>query len=526
MLSIRQQQSDLSKQIIADGNALAFALRTTDYPWNKFIPQLQDPRHQRPNRPIPDHTDRSVRYHPRKGVWEKRAITHDRGEPQITMFTKKICTTLLPTDGQTKLFSPENAPMVGLLFNASLCDLKDERYIFSENAYTNQKWWLRNTKIDIDKQRTYKGMSFSDLQKHLVDQRSKDIVPNHNEVLAGVSQDALIGVFATCDDAKTRLIALSKRDRLEKELGIHLPIFVITTHQPVREYTKEEQKLDLMSVSNKLYDADSLMDTTVTIGYDYNSHIERLPSYVDGIRVAYQEERVYHSSEEHSYTRQSKRIDYNITIPNMGARLFDADDADLADFFRMGVMKDISILAALKKTLETFNKILADWPCITLDDYNRENIDRLFYRITKVASDIGEEPLHVLLTNCPFLKKKAFNIRQDNCIDIRLNTLKLAIESRYANHQSFQIMSRWGGKSSEYGVMPHGIAKIWSILKGDSSNLSKFKKIDDILWEKKKSSEYQGIFKKARDPQLEHFYAEHAELFRQPFRLGVINGST
>ncbi|QEY51292.1 SidE phosphodiesterase domain-containing protein [Legionella longbeachae] len=71
------------------------------------------------------------------------------GAPQNTIYTKKLAHTLLPSHGKIIPFSgyPEkkwNYFPIGVLSDVNQVDLKDERYIWSENMDTVTKFWVKD----------------------------------------------------------------------------------------------------------------------------------------------------------------------------------------------------------------------------------------------------------------------------------------------------------------------------------------------------------------------------------------------
>ncbi|HAT7072511.1 TPA: hypothetical protein JAN90_06940 [Legionella pneumophila] len=78
------------------------------------------------------------------------------GAPQNTIFTKKLAHTLLPPHGKVIPFSgyPDkkwNYFPIGVLSDVRQVDLRDERYIWSENMDTVNKFWIKDhSKTNLD----------------------------------------------------------------------------------------------------------------------------------------------------------------------------------------------------------------------------------------------------------------------------------------------------------------------------------------------------------------------------------------
>ena len=115
--------------------------------WDLLISQLKDPERNRHLKNYDDERiDRTQYYDTKKGEWTSRFIKQERGLPKNARFTKKTSVSFLPPDGKMSLFLPGKSELVDsmlcLLWDSNECDLKDEKFIFSENANTHSRWWL------------------------------------------------------------------------------------------------------------------------------------------------------------------------------------------------------------------------------------------------------------------------------------------------------------------------------------------------------------------------------------------------
>lgn len=220
--------------------------------WLKILPQLADPKHNRPVKKIDENEiDRSRAYHPKLNIWETKIIKDKRGSPKETIFTKKTDVTLIPTDGKIHLFTPilpKYQDTVAMLFDLRQCDLKNEKYIFPTNANNNKKWWLKRKKLSEDKHEIMQGISLKQLKNTLAKARKNNIILKHNDILAGLSKASLVGIVATKNELFARLNALTKQNLVKKKLKKQVPLLIITPKDGVIIYTKQQQLRDLQNV--------------------------------------------------------------------------------------------------------------------------------------------------------------------------------------------------------------------------------------------------------------------------------------
>lgn len=243
-------------EIITKGNALVKTLCSPLDPidnrsWDELLEQIADPRNKRILRKV-DETkiDRTRVYNPKSGRWFNR--THsDRAQPKDTIFTKKTATTLIPQDGQIELYQPANPQYranIGIIFDLTKCFLKDEKYIFLENKNTHQRWWLKRRGLREQEHKLARSVSLELLKKYLQTERNKNRIPKQNELLVGVSRDAVIGVFSLKDTLEERLNALAKKSLIWDVLKKDVPIFILGNHNKLSEYTIAEQMNDVNKV--------------------------------------------------------------------------------------------------------------------------------------------------------------------------------------------------------------------------------------------------------------------------------------
>ena len=158
---------------------------------------------------------------------------------------KLTATTLLPSNGKIKLFKPrlpEWQVMVGVLFDMDACE-RPEQYVFSTNAASKDWFNVPGKKIPDNVLKT--RVSLEELQTILRKSEERGVILENNELLVKVSPESLSAVFATKDELFDRLNALDKQILIKQELGLNLPILIITPEAGVSVYTKDRQKRDI-----------------------------------------------------------------------------------------------------------------------------------------------------------------------------------------------------------------------------------------------------------------------------------------
>lgn len=226
--------------------------------WGGIISSLNMPESKRYVKPLLYDVDREKYVNPRllneaevkdptKIEWIDRKVNSVRGLPKQVgwRFTKKMSTSLLPSNGKMYYYQDLTVKhAVGLLFDIEQCDLKDEKYIWSDSGLTDYRWWLKSDEHHTRR----KSISLNELRLFLHGYAARNEIPIHNEILACLSKDALQAVFAKSDNLIDRLNALKVQIKLHKELGRELPILIIDPEKTPRIYSTEEQLADIKIV--------------------------------------------------------------------------------------------------------------------------------------------------------------------------------------------------------------------------------------------------------------------------------------
>lgn len=216
--------------------------------WKFLTDQLADPNK---NRPIPRHTkiqntQRANYWNPLTGKRTHRKLNPVRGAPKKIGdpgygFTKKTAVTLLPRNGKIILFS-NSYDQLGLMFNLKYCHLKNEKYIWRENAASNYRNWLGGTVC-------LRSIGLQALKNELRFTESAMVGPAHNELLIGLSKEALVGiVLPAAQKLQSRLNALRFQAYVQKKLQVKLPIVWIQPTKNAQVYDLDWQLADLEQV--------------------------------------------------------------------------------------------------------------------------------------------------------------------------------------------------------------------------------------------------------------------------------------
>jgi hypothetical protein len=216
---------------------------------NFVMTQLADPAHQRPYKRLLSETDRRNFHDPRTGQVRLREVNTVRGlnKPAGWQFTKKEATSLLPPDGRLH-FHKVNDPII-LIFDVNDCWLKNGKYIFEQNANTNQRWWLTPGSPYFKRATT--------LEK-LREQQRQNIrnnnIPLNNEILAGLTRK-LCGLGIPNDPEsltlENRLNLLRVKFQIQEVLNLDLPMKFIGPKSIQQSYNKKQQLVDILDAEKK-----------------------------------------------------------------------------------------------------------------------------------------------------------------------------------------------------------------------------------------------------------------------------------
>lgn len=284
--------------VVASLNGLAKSVRSSNNDfrcWLYLLHQISFPSHYRPVKSLDAGVDRGRYFNPETQTWHTRNLEgRIRGASKNTLFTKKLSTTLLARDGYTRLFRHGIGESVGILFDRNDCRIKG-KYIFSESMNTDERPWLKHRDLAEDKHRLLKSTPLSTLQKQIDEQRSQGLIPEANEILAGLNRKAMIGIYATKDTLRDRVAALAMQGFVFHLLNKELPLFIITPEQGIEIYDKEQQKLDIETASNQpsLHAAKEYLH--IYQNYFKSSSLSNVPKKVETPHRSKPDEKLYPS---------------------------------------------------------------------------------------------------------------------------------------------------------------------------------------------------------------------------------------
>lgn len=246
-LSLIKQETVVAKMFESD------FLSKEPTAWPFLINQLADPNH---NRPIPKHTksraERANYWNPRTNVrTHPRPLNLVRGQPKNPGdrgygFTKKTSVTLIPRSGKITLFNSRAENQLGLMFNLKHCHLKDEKYIWPSNASSNRRDWLGGDVSRLLGGAVNRSVGLEGLKDILRKTENDTHGPLHNELLIGLSKEALTAIVVTQpNNLATRLNALRFQAYVQLKLHKRLPIVFITPSNSPRIYDIKAQLADI-----------------------------------------------------------------------------------------------------------------------------------------------------------------------------------------------------------------------------------------------------------------------------------------
>lgn len=219
-----------------------------DEPWHKLLKKIADPNNDRGPKKLDPKIDRNWVFNPKEGKWQQRDFTNKpRGAFKDTRFTKKTSVSLLPTDGVMQLFQSANANYragLALILNSEECDLKNEKYIFPQDINAHTKWWQKKQTLAKEKHVVHRSISLSELKADIAHKRSHGVIPKHNDLLVGLSKEAVLGILVVNNTLEDRLNAMSKKELVRRYLQYDVPVFIHQTTGPVA-YSLEQQLEDI-----------------------------------------------------------------------------------------------------------------------------------------------------------------------------------------------------------------------------------------------------------------------------------------
>jgi hypothetical protein len=153
-------------------------------------------------------------------------------------YTRKTATSLLPPSGKMAPYDSEdpNLTVTGLLFDLHKSDLRDEKYIFTKDARTVDRWWIGDEQTSI-----IPNDAESIGLKELKQQQTEH---SYNEILTGVNLEGIVGVFYSSKDTRKgldKLQGIARRQLIRNKAGRAVPLLEISSSEEPTEISLEEQ---------------------------------------------------------------------------------------------------------------------------------------------------------------------------------------------------------------------------------------------------------------------------------------------
>lgn len=242
-----------AKELIASGYA---AVRTIPVmpPSNRYLPE-RDPfyynirmfRDVTNFRPVifPNHSfDRTRRYNLFTKEWQEREVLGPRGrEKPNAIYSKKLSFSVLPKDGRMILFDEhqigEDYPSIVLGCNIRQCRW-DDSYCAINTLISNRKPWLDPS---IAEKLVSVGLDGLIAANEALKSNEKPI--QANECLLRANTKAFHFLAISINNLTHRLMLPYAKEKILKETGIDLPLFIITPTEGVSSFGAEQYLTDL-----------------------------------------------------------------------------------------------------------------------------------------------------------------------------------------------------------------------------------------------------------------------------------------
>lgn len=208
--------------------------------------------------------DRRRRFHPRLNEMQYRYVAPQRPANGNTILTyeatpnplqdrtvplKKTSTTLLLPNGVTPFYNrAKNATVI--LFDLNACDLKEQRYLFLQNALSNRRGYL-----DDDVEYRNWGKTLAELKHHLRTEAARN---RHTELLIAPTKNSVIGVLAPHNTWQDNIIAQYTAAKLKQDTGIDVPAFTTPPYsQP--KILRDRIKMTTQQLAHALSESNTIL---------------------------------------------------------------------------------------------------------------------------------------------------------------------------------------------------------------------------------------------------------------------------
>jgi hypothetical protein len=241
------------QKIILSHNALVKTVRTSVKDrllWEYIINQIADPVNNRPLKSVDESLiDRSYKWNSLEQSWEKSAASQKkRGAKKHTRFSKKMACTLAPMNGQIKLYEYGLGESVGLIMDIGKAKVKP-KYIFPKTVNSDRKPWLKRKKSSQNIHTDLQAISIKELRKLQNISTKENGVARTNEILASISSDSLVGVFATKNQLIYRIASIGMQQLVMQKLNREVPLFIHSPTKGFSVYSLQQQLEDVITAA-------------------------------------------------------------------------------------------------------------------------------------------------------------------------------------------------------------------------------------------------------------------------------------
>ena len=229
--------------------------------WNFLFRQIIDPNSNRPTRRVIPHS--TFGWNPLLQQVEDPVNIMGYGQTDF-QHTCMTNTTLMPRDGKMALFGAGSQASLGIGCDIRHCDTKDERFVFDQDAFTDNDWWLGTDPQQLRFQERFRSQRINDLRINTRMESGSAEIREYNDILAGLNARSIsmilvqppINEKGTKRGSKEyyheRFNAIYRKLYVASVLDRHLPIIIFDAIKGVSEYSLQDQQEDL-----KLFLADN-----------------------------------------------------------------------------------------------------------------------------------------------------------------------------------------------------------------------------------------------------------------------------
>ncbi len=267
-----------------------------DEKWDFQFRQLLNPTEERPKRRgIPEPTYAYDPLEQKETTPESLLnIQTELGQMSTTMTS----TSLLPRDSKMTLFNSAFSASCGILYDLRLCDLKNERFVFERDAFTDNDWFFSP---DSKMKDNFRSQTVNQLRTNTQLEDISESLREYNEILAGLNAKAISAILLQppTEGQETeeqyfisRFYAISRKLYVAEHINRHLPIIILDANQGAYDYTFEQQQAELQEFIKKypdnkyfqdLFDKNKALNEYAPVEHESNAAPQMSSSNLDNI---------------------------------------------------------------------------------------------------------------------------------------------------------------------------------------------------------------------------------------------------